>query len=179
MKKLTRLFAITMALTMMISATALACSPLYKPLSEYGYNGVPDVEVELSDDAKASINNAVQDYISKMVLDTPEVNSAIYWHKNYFIRKSNLVITWKPVEDATSYKVEITKPDGTKKEYETINTYLIVSEGADDFVTDCMKQENEDGVQYSTVRVRAYGENETFSPWSNKVDVACSDERSK
>lgn len=177
MKKLTRLFAITMALTMMISANALACSPLYKPLSEYGYTGVPDVEVELSDDAKVSIGNAVQDYISKMVLDMPEVNSAIYWHKNYFVRKSNLIVTWKPVEDATSYKVEITKPDGAKKEYETINTYLIVSEGADDFVTDCMKQENEDGVQYATVRVRAYGDNETFSPWSNWVNVGCSEER--
>ena len=173
MKKLTKLFAITMALTMMISTTALACSPLYKPLSEYGYTGVPDVEVELSDEAKASINNAVQDYISKMVLDMPEVKSAEYWHKYYFIRKPNLVITWKPVEDATSYKVEITKPDGTKKEYETINTYLILSEGADEFITGCFKQVDE----YATVRVRAYGENETFSPWSNKVDVACSDER--
>ena len=177
MKKLMKLFAITMALTMMISANALACSPLYKPLSEYGYTGVPDVEVELSDEAKVSIGNAVQDYISKMVLDTPEIKSATYWHKNYFVRKSNLIVTWKPVENATSYKVEITKPDGTKRVYETINTYLIVSEGADDFVTDCMKQENEDGVQYATVRVRAYGENETFSPWSNKVNVACSEER--
>ena len=179
MKKFTKLFAIAMALTMMISTTAFACSPLYKPLSEYGYTGVPDVEVELSDEAKASIGNAVQDYISKMVLDIPEINSAIYWHKNYFIRKSNLVITWKPVEDATSYKVEITKPDGTKKEYETINTYLIMSEGADEFITGCFKQDNESGVQYATVRVRAYGENETFSPWSDKRDIGCSEERSK
>lgn len=173
MKKLTRLFAITMALTMMISANALACSPLYKPLSEYGYTGVPDVEVELSDEAKASIGNAVQDYISKMVLDMPEINSATYWHKNYFIRKSNLVIAWKPVEDATSYKVEITKPDGTKKEYETINTYLILSEGSDEFITGCFKQEDENGVQYATVRVRAYGENETFSPWSDVAEISC------
>lgn len=177
MKKFTKLFAITMILTMMISANAFACSPLYKPLSEYGYTGVPDVEVELSDEAKVSIGNAVQDYISKMVLDMPEVNSAIYWHKNYFARKSNLIVTWKPVEDATSYKVEITKPDGTKKEYETINTYLILSEGCDEFITGCFKQEGEDRVQYATVRVRAYGDNETFSPWSNKVNVGCSEER--
>ncbi|MDY2813988.1 MAG: hypothetical protein SOU03_08590 [Dorea sp.] len=179
MKKFTKLFAITMALTMMISANAFACSPLYKPLSEYGYTGVPDVEVELSDEAKVSIGNAVQDYISKMVLDMPEVKSAEYWHKNYFVRKSNLIVTWAPVEDATSYKVEITKPDGAKKEYETINTYLILSEGADEFITGCFKQDNESGVQHATVRVRAYGENETFSPWSNKVNVACSEERSK
>ena len=173
MKKLTKLFAITMALTMMISSNALACSPLYKPLSEYGYTGVPDVEVELSDEAKASINNAVQDYISKMVLDTPEIKSATYWHKNYFIRKSNLVIAWKPVEDATSYKVEITKPDGTKRTYETINTYLVLSEGSDEFITGCFKQENENCVQYATVRVRAYGENETFSPWSDVAEISC------
>ena len=177
MKKLMKLFAITMALTMMISATALACSPLYKPLSEYGYTGVPDVEVELSDDAKVSIGNAVQDYISKMVLDTPEIKSATYWHKNYFIRKSNLVIAWKPVEDATSYKVEITKPDGTKRTYETINTYLVLSEGSDEFITGCFEQEDEDRVQYATVRVRAYGDNETFSPWSSWVNVGCSEER--
>ncbi len=177
MKKLMKLFAITMILTMMISENAFACSPLYKPLSEYGYTGVPDVEVELSDEAKASINNAVQDYISKMVLDMPEINSAIYWHKNYFIRKSNLVITWKPVKDATSYKVEITKPDGTKRTYETINTYLVLSEGSDEFITGCFKQEDEDRVKYATVRVRAYGDNETFSPWSNWVNVGCSEER--
>ncbi|MGN1193820.1 MAG: hypothetical protein ACI4S0_14205 [Dorea sp.] len=179
MKKLTKLFAITMALTMMISTTALACSPLYKPLSEYGYEGVPDVEVELSDEAKVSIGNAVQDYISKMVLDMPEIKSATYWHKNYFVRKSNLIVTWSPVEDATSYKVEITKPDGTKQTYETINTYLILSEGFDEFITDCFKRDNENGVQYATVRVRAYGENETFGPWSNRADIGCSEERSK
>lgn len=173
MKKLMKLFAITMALTMMISANAFACSPLYKPLSEYGYTGVPDVEVELSDEAKVSIGNAVQDYISKMVLDTPEIKSATYWHKNYFVRKSNLIVTWKPVENATSYKVEITKPDGTKKEYEAINTYLIMSEGADEFITGCFKQEDENGVQYATVRVRAYGDNETFSPWSDVAEISC------
>lgn len=173
MKKLMKLFAITMALTMMISANAFACSPLYKPLSEYGYTGVPDVEVELSDEAKASINNAVQDYISKMVLDMPEINSAIYWHKNYFIRKSNLVIAWKPVEDATSYKVEITKPDGTKRTYETINTYLVLNEGSDEFITGCFEQEDEDRVKYATVRVRAYGDNETFSPWSDVAEISC------
>lgn len=173
MKKLMKLFAITMALTMMISTTALACSPLYKPLSEYGYTGVPDVEVELSDEAKVSIGNAVQDYISKMVLDMPEIKSATYWHKNYFIRKSNLVIAWKPVEDATSYKVEITKPDGTKRTYETINTYLVLSEGSDKFITGCFKQEDEDRVKYATVRVRAYGDNETFSPWSDVAEISC------
>lgn len=173
MKKFTKLFAITMALTMMISANALACSPLYKPLSEYGYTGVPDVEVELSDEAKVSIGNAVQDYISKMVLDTPEIKSATYWHTNYFIRNSNLVIAWKPVEDATSYKVEITKPDGTKRTYETINTYLVLSEGSDEFITGCFEQEDEDRVKYATVRVRAYGYNETFSPWSDVAEISC------
>lgn len=173
MKKFTKLFAITMALTMMISANAFACSPLYKPLSEYGYTGVPDVEVELSDEAKVSIGNAVQDYISKMVLDTPEIKRATYWHKNYFIRKSNLVIAWKPVEDATSYKVEITKPDGTKRTYETINTYLVLSEGSDEFITGCFEHEDEDRVKYATVRVRAYGDNETFSPWSDVAEISC------
>ena len=51
MKKKVKVFVallMVMTLTLGITSTAFACTPLYKPLSEYGYTGVPDVKVEFS-----------------------------------------------------------------------------------------------------------------------------------
>lgn len=46
--------------------TSNAATPLYKPLSEYGYTGVPEIHVELSDEVNKSIEKvaekAVEEY---------------------------------------------------------------------------------------------------------------------
>lgn len=67
------------------------------------------------------------------------------------------------LEDATSYKVRITKADGTWKEYDTTYTSFYSTNYTDDFIAD--------GMDDATVMVRAYGENGTFSLWSKTTTI--------
>ena len=74
--------------------------------------------------------------------------------------------SWNKVDNATSYEVEVTKSDGTQKTYKTSYAVLVKSNYADEFLDDL-----DDGMNGATVRVKAYGENETFSLWSDNVVV--------
>ena len=130
---------------------------------------IPEIHVELSDEMKEAVNQAAQKQIEKMILDKPAIINATCWHCRYFYPyKDKLIIAWESVEGATSYKVEVTDASGTRTKDVTTN-YLILSEGTDDFFPSCMDTED----VHPTVRVRAYGEDETYSMWSETVEIGC------
>ena len=169
MKKKVKVFVallMVMTLTLGITSTAFACTPQYKPLSEYGYTGVPNVEVELSDDVKLAIDKSVSNYIEKCKLSKPVVTSATSWKQKTLKRTyTSLVVTWDKIGDATYYKVEVSNPDGTSKTYNVNYNLFSLNSYKDEFISNLTSE--------STVRVRAYGEDDTFSPWSDKSKFKC------
>lgn len=74
-----------------------------------------------------------------------------------------LNVKWDPIEDATSYEVCITKEDGAEKVFTTIYNSLFVSDRFDDFVAN--------GMDGATVKVKAYGDNDTFGCWSYDANI--------
>ena len=78
-------------------------------------------------------------------------------------KTNNEVIGWDAVENATSYEIMVTKADGNKKTYTTTYNGLIRANYCDKFL--------EEGLEEATIKVKAYGVDETFSLWSDEVDV--------
>lgn len=150
--------------TMMIAGStipAYACTPPLNPPSVK----IPDINFKPDGALEDAIDNAVKNWLKKCVLDTPTINYATYFKKsasryfNYAVFSTN----WNKVENATSYKVRITKTDGTWKEFDTTYTSFYATNYTDEFFAD--------GMDDATVMVRAYGENETFSLWSKTTTI--------
>lgn len=80
-----------------------------------------------------------------------------------YFNYSHVAVKWSEVENATSYKVKITKTDGTWKEFDTTYTSFYATNYTDEFFAD--------GMDDATVMVRAYGENEIFSLWSKTTTI--------
>lgn len=148
-KLLSTIMALT--LTMALPMTAQAG---FTPMYDVDMPEIPDIHVELSDATKDAVDQAVQKQLEKMVLSQPVIISAYHWQTRY---SSGLYVAWNPVDGATSHKVEVTKADGTVLTYETqYNWFYLYNVG------------NMDG---ATVRVKAYGEDETYSLWSEPVEI--------
>lgn len=161
-----RIVALVLALLFACSMSAQAG---FTPKYEIDMPEIPEIHVELSDEMKDAVNQAAQKQIEKMILDKPVVINATCWHCRYFYPyKDKLIIAWESVEGATSYKVEVTDASGTRAK-EVATNYLILSEGNDDFFPACMDTED----VHPAVKVRAYGENETYSMWSDTVEIGC------
>ena len=159
MKKKHTVIALIMALVMACSMVAQAG---FTPRYEVDMPEIPEIHVELSDEVKEAVNQAAQKQIEKMILDKPVVWGAeCRTHDKY----TSCIITWCKVEGATSYKVEITKPDGTKETYNVKGNWLYANSRYNKFIAE--------GMNVATVRVRAYGEDETYSPWSDAVEISC------
>ena len=125
---------------------------------------IPDIKVELSDEMKAAVDQAVKKQLEKMILEKPDISLAIY--SNVDTKKgtyTSLSIAWNAVEGATSYKVKIIKKDGTSKTYDTKYGVLNIYGSSDDFIVN--------GMSDAVVRVRAFGEDETYSMWSDEKEV--------
>lgn len=168
MKK--RLLPILLTLAVIgINTTALAATPMYKPLSEYGYTGVPDITVTLPDNAKDAVNNAVDEAVKDLdikFLSTPSINECRYVHSYGYYYPSRLQVRWNEVEDATSYEIIVKKPDGTEHTYTSNYSSLIVTEGKDDFIVEC--------VNGGTVKVRAVKDNgAVYSLWTGENTISC------
>ena len=155
------------ALIALITALVMACSMVaqagFTPRYDVDMPDIPDIEVTLSDELKEAVNQAAQKQIEKMVLEQPVITSASYWQSTQRYEYAIATIAWDKVEDATSYKIEITKADGTSKTYESQYNILPVNSYNDDFI-----KSNMDG---ATVRVRAFGDDETYSMWSETVEI--------
>lgn len=60
--------------------------------------------------------------------------------------------------------MKVTKSDGTEKVFSTSYSFFIASNYSDDFLSS--------GMDDAVVKVKAYGEDETFSLWSDEATVS-------
>lgn len=162
MKKMKKLIAVVLmaVLTLACAVPALACTPpLNPPKIE-----IPEITVKIDDKLQDAIDAAAKKFLEKNVLEKPSVK-----YTSYIKRTSRygtygcLSVQWDRVDNAISYEVEVTKSDGTQKTYKTSYAVLVKSNYADEFL--------DDGMDGATVKVKAYGVDETFSLWSDEVDV--------
>ena len=163
MKNRSKLLAVVCATVLSMSCVTpvFACTPKLNPPSVK----IPDINFEPDDALKEAINNAAKNWIEKCILDTPTVEYASYYKSaSRYFNYSCVAVKWTKVENATSYKVRITKTDGTWKEYDTTYTAFYSTNYTDDFITD--------GMDGATVRVIAYGDNDTFGWWSDEMSVS-------
>ena len=155
-----KLVSTIMALTL-VMACSMVVQAGFTPRYDVDMPDIPDIHVELSDEVKEAVNNAAQKQIEKMILDKP-----IMWyaecrtHDKY----TSCIITWGKVEGATSYKVEIVKQDGTKETYNVKGNWFYANSRYNKFIME--------GMNGATVRVRAFGEDETYSLWSDVVEIS-------
>lgn len=161
-RKRRKLAAIICAFTLALSSAVpvLACTPPLNPPSVK----IPDINFQPDGALKDAISNAAKNWIEKCILEKPTVNYATYFKStSRYFNYSYASVKWSDVENATSYKVKITKADGTWKEYDTTYTAFYSTNYTDDFITD--------GMDGATVRVRAYGDNDTFGCWSYDTNI--------
>lgn len=161
-RKRRKLAAIICALTLALSSAVpvSACTPPLKPPSVE----IPDINFEPDDALKEAISNAAKNWIEKCILEKPTVNYATYFKStSRYWSYGILNVKWDPIEDATSYEVCITKEDGAEKVFTTTYNSLFVLDRFDDFVAN--------GMDGATVKVKAYGDNDTFGCWSDDTNI--------
>lgn len=162
MKKMKKLIAVVLmaVLTLACAVPALACTPpLNPPKIE-----IPEITVKIDDKLQDAMDAAAKKFLEKNVLEKPVVKYASYIKRtSRYGTYGCLSVSWDKVDNATSYEVIVIKADGTKKTYTTSYNTLVRANYFDEFLAD--------GMDGATIRVKAYGENETFSLWSDEVDV--------
>ena len=155
-----KLVSTIMALTLVMACPMVAQAG-FTPRYDVDMPEIPDIKVELSDEVKEVVNNAAQKQIEKMILDKPTI-----WHAECrtYDKYTSCIITWGKVDGATSYKVEIAKADGTKETYNVKGNWLYANSRYNDFIAE--------GMDGATVRVRAFGDDETYSMWSDVTEIS-------
>ncbi len=162
MRKMKKIIAVVLmaVLTLACAVPALACTPPLKP----PHIDIPEIEVKIDDKLQDAIDAAAKKFLEKNVLEKPVVKYASYIKRtSRYGTYGCLSVQWDRVDNAISYEVEVTKSDGTKKTYTTSYNAFVRANYYDEFL--------KDGLENATVRVKAYGENETFSLWSDNVVV--------
>ena len=161
-RKRRKLTAIICALTLALSSVipVSACTPPLEPPSV----DIPDINFEPDDALKEAISNAAKNWVEKCILGTPTVEYTSYYKSEYrYFSYSYVAVKWSEIENATSYKVRVTKTDGSYKEYDTTYTAFYSTNYTDDFIAD--------GMDGAIVSVKAYGDNDTFGCWSESTDI--------
>nr|DAM96272.1 MAG TPA: hypothetical protein [Caudoviricetes sp.] len=161
-RKRRKLAAIICAFTLALSSAVpvSACTPPLKPPSVK----IPDINFRPDGALEDAIDNAVKNWLEKCILATPVVDYASYYKStSRYFNYSHVAVKWSEVENATSYRVRITKADGTWKEYDTTYTAFYSTNYTDDFIAD--------GMDGATVSVKAYGDNDTFGCWSDDTNI--------
>jgi hypothetical protein len=157
-----RIIAMTCVIAMGVfnAVPVSACTPPLNPPSVK----IPDINFEPDGALKDAIDNAVKNWLEKCILGTPTVNYASYYKStSRYFHYSHVAVKWSEVENATSYKVRITKADGTYKEFDTTHTSFYSTNYNDDFIAD--------GMDGAAVSVKAYGDNDTFGCWSDDTNI--------
>lgn len=163
MKKRSKLLAVVCATALSMSCVTpvFACTPKLNTPSVH----IPEITVKFDEKMEKAFEEAAKKFIEKNVLEKPTIQSAYYFNKTLrYGTYSCLNVRWDEVEDATSYEVKVTKSDGTEKVFSTSYPALIMSNYSDDFVSS--------GMDDAVVKVKAYGEDETFSLWSDEATVS-------
>lgn len=162
MKKMKKLLAVvlTATLTFACAMPVKACTPpLNPPKIE-----IPEITVKIDDKLQEAMDAAAKKFIEKNVLEKPVVKYASYIKRtSRYGTYGCLSVQWDAIENATSYEIMVTKADGNKKTYTTTYNGLIRANYCDKFL--------EEGLEEATIKVKAYGKDETFSLWSDVVDV--------
>lgn len=162
MRKMRKLLVTVLlaTLTLTCAVPTMACTPPLKP----PHIDIPEIEVKIDDKIQDAIDAAAKKFLEKNVLEKPVVKYASYIKRtSRYGTYGCLSVQWDRVDNAISYEVEVTKSDGTQKTYKTSYAVLVKSNYADEFL--------DDGMDGATVKVKAYGVDETFSLWSDEVDV--------
>lgn len=162
MRKMKKLIAVVLmaVLTLACAVPTMACTPPLKPPNI----DIPEIEVKLDDKMQAAISEAAKKFIEKNTLDKPVIKYVSYIKRtSRYGTYGCLSVQWDKVDNATHYEVMVTKADGNKKTYTTTYNGLIRANYCDKFL--------EDGLEEATINVKAYGENETFSLWSDSKNV--------
>lgn len=162
MRKMRKLLAtvLLVALTITCAVPTMACTPPLNPPKVE----IPEITVKIDDKLQEAMDAAAKKFLEKNVLEKPSVK-----YTSYIKRTSRygtygcLSVSWNKVNNAISYEVEVTKSDGTKKTYTTSYNAFVRANYYDEFL--------KDGLENATVRVKAYGEDETFSLWSPELTV--------
>ena len=158
--KRTIVAACVATLSIFCATPVFACTPKLNPPSVE----IPDINFEPDGALKGAIDNAVKNWLEKCVLGTPTVKYASYYKSaSRYFHYAYVAVKWTKVENATYYKVHITKADGTWKEYDTTYTAFYSTNYTDDFIAD--------GMDGAVVSVRAYGNNDTFGCWSDDTNI--------
>lgn len=137
-----------------------ACTPPLNPPSVK----IPDINFQPDGALEDAINNAVKNWLEKCILGTPTVKYASYYKSalRYF-HYTCVAVKWSEVENATRYKVRVTKADGSYKEFDTTYTSFYEMNYTDEFFAD--------GMDGAKVSVKAYGDNDTFGCWSDDTNI--------
>lgn len=162
MRKMKKLLATVLlaTLTLAYAVPTMACTPPLNPPKVE----IPEITVKIDDKLQSAIDEAAKKFLEKNVLEKPSVKYASYIKRtSRYGTYGCLSVQWEEVDNATSYEVMVTKTDGAKKTYTTSYNTLVRANYFDEFL--------KDGLENATVRVKAYGEDETFSLWSDKVVV--------
>lgn len=162
MRKMKKLLATVLlaTLTLAYAVPTMACTPPLNPPKVE----IPEITVKIDDKLQDAIDAAAKKFLEKNVLEKPSVK-----YTSYIKRETRygtygcLSVQWDKVDNATHYEVMVTKTDGTEKIYATSYNAFARANYYDEFL--------KDGLENATVRVKAYGENETFSLWSDNVVV--------
>ena len=134
-RKRRKLVAIICALTLALSSAVpvSACTPPLNPPSIE----IPNINFQPDGALKDAIDSAVKNWFEKCILATPTVEYATYFKStsryfNYAVFSAN----WNKVENAASYKVRVTKADGTYKEFDVTYTSFYATNYTDEFFAD-------------------------------------------
>lgn len=126
---------------------------------------------DLPDSTKDEIDKIVSDSFNnwqvsqETTLGKTTVSEAIFRHYRSIWDKARLQVRWSAVSGAKSYEVKVTKTDGSSTTYTTTGTSLIVYQGSDSFLTDCVRS--------GKVTVRAVGSDGTYGDWSAAKTISC------
>lgn len=163
MRKMRKLLAVVLVATLTLTCTmpVMACTPPLNPPKVE----IPEITVKIDDKLQEAMDAAAKKFLEKNVLEKPVVKYASYIKRtSRYGTYGCLSVSWDKVDNATSYEVLVIKPDGAKKTYTTSYNTLVRANYFDEFLAD--------GMDGATIRVKAYGEDETFSLWSDGVVVA-------
>lgn len=123
MKKKVKVFVallMVMVLILGITITVFAVTPQYKPLSEYGYTGVPDIDVKIPEEYQVGIDKAVDEAVKESIrqenisdkdcdYQSLMVKPELVLTKNEFNSNGerHIKISWKHISGADEYRIYI------------------------------------------------------------------------